>query len=173
MNIRKATTQDTDAVTQIYDHIHDCEETGTMTIGWQRGIYPVRATAETAVSLGDLFVLEDGGNILAAGRINQQQLPEYADAEWLYKAADDEVWVLHTLVVEPSANGRGYARAFLEFYENYALERGCHVLRIDTNERNSAARAMYAKHGWREAGIVPCTFNVLPGVHLVCLEKKI
>lgn len=173
MNIRKATAQDTDAVTQIYDHIHDCEEAGTMTIGWQRGIYPVRATAETAVSLGDLFVLEDGGKILAAGRINQQQVPEYADAEWLYKAADDEVWVLHTLVVEPSANGRGYARAFLEFYENYALERGCHVLRIDTNERNSAARAMYAKHGWREAGIVPCTFNGLPGVQLVCLEKKI
>ena len=81
MNIRKATTQDTDAVTQIYDHIHDCEEAGTMTIGWRRGVYPVRATAETAVSLGDLFVLEDGGNILAAGRINQQQLPEYADAE--------------------------------------------------------------------------------------------
>lgn len=71
-----------------------------MTIGWQRGIYPIRATAETAVSLGDLFVLEDGGKILAAGRINQRQVPEYADAEWLYKAADDEVWVLHTLVVD-------------------------------------------------------------------------
>lgn len=131
MSIRKATTQDTDAVTQIYDHIHDCEEAGTMMIGWQRGVYPVRATAETAVSLGDLFVLEDGGKILAAGRINQRQVPEYAAADWLYKAADNDVWVLHTLVVEPSANGRGYARAFLEFYENYALERGCHVLRID------------------------------------------
>lgn len=32
---------------------------------------------------------------------------------------------------------------------------------------------MYAKHGWREAGIVPCTFNGLTGVQLVCLEKKI
>lgn len=81
MNIRKATTQDTYAVTQIYDHIHDCEEAGTMMIGWQRGVYPVRTTAETAVSLGDLFVLEDGGKILAAGRINQRQVPEYADAE--------------------------------------------------------------------------------------------
>ena len=83
MSIRKATTQDTDAVTQIYDHIHDCEEAGTMMIGWQRGVYPVRATAETAVSLGDLFVLEDGGKILAAGRINQRQVPEYAAADWL------------------------------------------------------------------------------------------
>ncbi len=173
MNIRKATTQDIDAVTLIYDHIHDCEEAGKMTIGWRRGIYPVRATAEAAVSLGDLFVLEDGGKVLAAGRINQQQFPEYAGADWFYDAPDSDVWVLHTLVVEPSANGKGYARAFLQFYENYALEHGCHILRIDTNQRNSAARCMYAKHGWREAGIVPCTFNGLPGVQLVCLEKKL
>lgn len=173
MNIRKAVRADIDAISEIYEHIHDEEESGRMTIGWRRGIYPVRATAEAAVSLGDMFVLEDGGKVLAAGRINLQQVPEYADIDWLYKAADDEVWVLHTLVVEPSANGRGYARAFLEFYENYALERGCHVLRIDTNERNAAARAMYAKHGWRESGTVPCTFNGLPGVHMVCLEKKI
>lgn len=173
MNIRKATTQDIDAVTLIYDHIHDCEEAGKMTIGWRRDVYPVRATAEAAVSLGDLFVLEDGGKVLAAGRINQQQVPEYACADWFYDAPDSDVWVLHTLAVEPSANGKGYARAFLQFYENYALEHGCHILRIDTNQRNSAARCMYAKHGWREAGIVPCTFNGLPGVQLVCLEKKL
>lgn len=171
MNIRKAAEADIDAVTEIYDHIHDEEE--SCSIGWQRGVYPVRATAEAAVSLGELFVLEDGGKVFAAGRINQRQVPEYAGADWLYKAADEDIWVLHTLVVEPSVNGRGYARAFLEFYENYAREHGSHVLRIDTNQRNSAARAMYAKHGWREAGIVPCTFNGLTGVQLVCLEKKI
>ena len=173
MYIRMAAESDIDAVTEIYDHIHDEEESGRMTIGWQRGVYPVRATAETAVSLGDLFVLEDGGKVLAAGRINQRQVPEYAGADWLYKAADEDIWVLHTLVVEPSANGRGSAGAFLEFYENYAREHGSHVLRIDTHQRKAAARAMSAQHGWREAGIVPCTFNGLPGVQLVCLEKKI
>lgn len=173
MDIRKAAAQDINAVAEIYDHIHDCEEAGTMTIGWQRGVYPVRATAGSAVELGDLFVLEDGGKILAAGRINQCQVPEYANAKWLYSAPDSEIMVLHTLVVEPSANGRGYARAFLEFYESYAREHGCNTLRIDTNARNAAARAMYAKHGWREADIVPCDFNGLPGIQLVCLEKKI
>ncbi len=113
MNIREATTQDIDAITQIYDHIHDEEEAGRMTTGWHRGIYPIRATAETAVFLGDMFVLEDGGNLLAAGRINQQQVAEYARIKWLYDSPDDKIWVLHTLVVEPSAKGKGYARAFL------------------------------------------------------------
>lgn len=61
MNIRKAAEADIDAVTEIYDHIHDEEESGRMTIGWQRGVYPVRATADAAVPLGELFVLEYAG----------------------------------------------------------------------------------------------------------------
>lgn len=56
---KKAAEADIDAVTEIYDHIHDEEE--SCSIGWQRVAYPVRATAETAVSLGELFVLEYAG----------------------------------------------------------------------------------------------------------------
>lgn len=59
MNIRKAAEADIDAVTEIYDHIHDEEE--SCSIGWRRVAYPVRATAETAVFLGELFVLEYAG----------------------------------------------------------------------------------------------------------------
>ena len=33
------------------------------------------------------------------------------------------------------------------------------------------ARAMYQKLGYEERGIVPCVFNGIPGVQLVCLEK--
>lgn len=59
MNIIKAAEADIGAVTEIYDHIHDEEE--SCSIGWQRVAYPVRTTAETAVSLGKLFVLEYAG----------------------------------------------------------------------------------------------------------------
>lgn len=174
MNIRKAQEQDINAVAEIYEHIHDCEEAGKMTIGWLRGIYPTRKTAEEALSLGDLFVLEDGGSILAAGRINRQQLEEYALARWSIDAPADEIMVLHTLVVEPAANGKGYARAFLDFYEKYSLEQGCRYLRIDTQAQNTAARSMYAKHGWREADIVSCqAFNSVKDIQLVCLEKTL
>ena len=37
---------------------------------------------------------------------------------------------------------------FVEFYEQYALSNGCPYLRIDTNERNARARAMYKKLGY-------------------------
>ena len=59
----------------------------------------------------------------------------------------------------------------VKFYENYALENGCSELRIDTNERNRAARKVYNKLGYKEVDIVPTVFNGMPDVNLVLLDK--
>lgn len=170
---RKATLNDVDAIAAIYAEIHTEEEAGRTTTGWQRAIYPTRKTAEDSVALGDMFVAEQDGSVVAAARINREQVDVYADVPWTYQASDDEVMVLHTLVVSPTVKGRGVGSAFVAFYEQYARENGCPVLRMDTNERNLAARALYKKLGYREAGIMPCVFNGIPGVGLVCLEKKL
>ena len=81
--------------------------------------------------------------------------------------------VLHTLVVDPETSGHGCGKAFVAFYEQYAKAHGCRYLRMDTNAINQTARRFYAKLGFREAGIVGCTFNGIPNVRLVCLEKKL
>ena len=117
--------------------------------------------------------MADGGEIVAAARINQAQVPEYADAQWEYAAPDDKIMVLHTLVVEPACAGKGCGTEFVRFYERYALENGCPYLRMDTNVKNAAARRLYARLGYKEVGVVDCTFNGIDGVKLVCLEKKI
>ncbi len=171
--IRTATAADIVAVDAIYGRIHDAEEQGRFTIGWQRGVYPTAATARAALDRGELFVLEDGGAVVAAGVLNQTQVPEYALAHWAYPAPDEQVMVLHTLVVDPLAQGRGYGRAFVAFYEDYARAHGCPYRRIDSYAKNARARRMFAKLGYAERGAVPCTFNGIQGVSLICLEKKI
>ena len=171
--IRKAGKRDLDAVETLYGEIHDAEESGIITTGWIRAIYPTRGTAEKALARDDLFVLEEDGYILGSGIINQQQVDVYEGAAWKNQVPDEQVCVLHTLVISPAARGKGYGRAFIRFYEEYARQHGCTELRIDTNERNLAARAMYSKHGYREIGIVPTIFNGIPGVSLVLLEKWI
>lgn len=171
MKIRKATEKDLDAVEKLYDAIHTGEETGKQTIGWIRGVYPVRKTAEMALQRDDLFVLEDAGEIHGAGILNRKQVDSYREGHWQHEVPEDQVCVLHTLVIDPDSAGKGYGRAFLSFYEQYALENGCPELRIDTNARNTVARAMYRKHGYTEIGIVPTDFNGIPGIDLVLLEK--
>lgn len=171
--IRKAERKDIVAVAAIYDEIHASEERGEITVGWERGVYPTESTAENAFNCGELFVEETEGRIVAAAIINRKQVDVYKDGDWLYKADDGNIMVLHTLVVSPSASGKGCGKAFVAFYEEYALKNNCHVLRMDTNERNEKARAMYRKLGYREAGIIPTVFNGIPGVGLVLLEKRI
>ena len=169
--IRPATAHDLTRIEEIYDAIHTAEEAGKVSIGWARGVYPTRATAQAGLDAGDLFVLDDGGTVYAAGRINREQVPVYAEVPWAHDAAPEQVLVLHTLVVDPAAGGHGYGTQFMRFYEQRARELGCPELRIDTNAKNANARRLHTSLGFREVAIAPCTFNGIEGVALVCLEK--
>ncbi len=173
MEFIKAEEKHIDAIEGIYSRIIDAQDNGGSYVGWQRGVYPTRQTALASLERGDLFVCIDGGRVVAAAIINRIQVPVYSEVSWLYPAGSDKVMVLHTLVVDPLCAGRGYGTAFVAFYEGYARQNGCTVLRMDTNEKNAAARRLYARLGYREAGIVPCVFNGIKGVGLVCLEKRV
>ena len=128
--IRKGTQQDIPHIAAIYEHIHDNEESGKSTVGWIRGVYPTADTARAALEADDLFVMEENGAVVAVARINKIQVPVYADVPWCYPdVLDEQVMVLHTLVVEPACSGKGYGTAFVKFYEDYARENGCPYLR--------------------------------------------
>ena len=176
MVFRKATPNDIDAVAKIYEKIHAAEAAGEFTTGWIKGVYPVRDTAISAVERGDLFVMEDGDTqkeIRGAAVINQIQVDVYENAPWKHEATDDEVCVIHCLVIDPDFKGKGYGREFVRFYERYAKENGMPELRIDTNETNLAARSLYGSLGYEEISIEPTVFNGISGIQLVTLEKHL
>lgn len=170
---RKANQSDIDAIGEIYERTHDAEEAGLATIGWERGIYPTREVAETSIARDDMYVAELDGKVVATGIINNIQVDVYETCDWKYKAADDKVSVLHTMMVDPGEWSKGIGTAFAEYYEALSGDLGCEVLRIDTNARNKAARKMYEKLGYIETAIVPTVFNGIDGVDLVLLEKKL
>lgn len=173
MIIRKAEARDLEAIESIYNKILLKEEEGEVTIGWKRGIYPRRETAEAALKREDMFVIEDDGAFVGAGIINKEQVDVYAKAKWKYSAENSEVMVLHTLVIDPDKSGMGYGKRFVDFYEDFARENGCKYLRMDTNEKNKAARSLYTKLGFNEIDCLPCIFNGLEGVKLILFEKKL
>ena len=154
MEIRKAQKTDLDAVEAVYDAQHTAEEAGKSTVGWIRGVYPTRATAQAALDRDDLFVLCEDGLVRGAAIINR-------------------ICVLHTLVIDPACAGRGLGTRFVAFYEDWARAHGWPELRMDTNARNANARALYKRLGYREIAVVPTTFNGIPGIDLVLLEKNL
>ena len=172
--IRKATIDELDAVDRLYNELHDAKEAGLIPVIWRRGVYPSRETAREALARGDLYVLEESGRIIGSAVINQVQDEVYAGAPWQFDEPDERVCVLHTLMISPSEFGKGYARAFLDFYEAWAREHGCPELRIDTNDRNLPAQAMYLRHGYRIIGVVPAkVFNGIRDIRLVLMEKHL
>lgn len=170
---RKAKEKDVEPITSIYDEVHEEIESGKIWIGWIKGIYPTKDTVIAAINRDDLFVMEEEEKIVGVGIINQQQVDVYRETNWKYPAPDHEVMVLHTLAISPKIARKGYGTKFVELYEAYAKEQGCDYLRMDTNERNINARALYKKLGYDEVEMIPCTFNGIEGFHLVMLEKYI
>lgn len=173
--IRKATETDIPRIAEIYDKTIDADRNSTSSqTGWIKGIYPSAATAKDAFSKDELFVLEEDNVIFGAAIINKTQPPAYAKANWHYTdAADNRIMVLHTLVIDPETKGKGFGTQFVRFYEDYAKKDGCLYLRIDTNEKNTAARRLYKYLGYSEIDIITGVFNGIPDVHLVCMEKKV
>lgn len=170
---RKAIENDIESITSIYEEVHEEIESGKIWIGWIKGVYPTRDTVVAAIERDDLFVMEEEEKIVGVGIINQQQVNVYKETNWKYPAIDQEVMVLHTLAISPKVSRKGYGSKFVKFYEAYAKEHECEFLRMDTNERNTNARALYKKLGYDEVEMIPCTFNGIEGFHLVMLEKYI
>ena len=116
---------------------------------------------------------EQEGRIVGTAILNQIQVDIYKKAHWQYPASEDQVMIMHTLVIHPEVKSQGLGQAFARFYEEHARQQGCSYLRIDTNEKNTRARRFYQKLQYKEIDILPCTFNGIQGVNLVLLEKKI
>lgn len=130
MLVRKAVPADIPAVTAIYGALLDREERGELSTGWTRGVYPTEQTALDALAAGTLYVLEDGGRVAAAAKLDQNQMAQYSQCTWRHDAPPEQVLVLHTLVVDPTVKGKGYGTAFVAFYEQLARETDRPYLRI-------------------------------------------
>ena len=75
--IKKAIESDIPSICRIYDDIHTAEESGSIFVGWRRGIYPTDKTVLDSFNRGDLFVEKDeDGVIVASVIINQIQVPD-------------------------------------------------------------------------------------------------
>jgi len=54
-----------------------------------------------------MYVPDDDGKIRASMAFIREQAREYRQVSWQYPAVDDEVPVIHTLCIPPSASGKG------------------------------------------------------------------
>lgn len=171
--IRKAVPSDVDAVAASYRLLLDHEAATHSCTNWKPGIYPIRQDAQGAVDNGTLYVLEEAGEVCASMILNQHQAPEYAQIQWLYPAADEQVLVIHTLCMAPDKAGRGYGTQMVRYAMEHARAMGCTVIRIDTYVGNLPAQRLYQKLGFRISGRKQVKHHGLFDSELYYLETRL
>lgn len=116
----------------------------------------------------ELWVADFDGVLGGVAAITTEQTPEYANVGW---DRNEPALVVHRLAVDPEFRGHGIATALMEEAEALAEEQGIHVLRVDTNALNEAARKMFVKLGYTYAG--ETTIDYRPGLRVACYEKRL
>jgi GNAT superfamily N-acetyltransferase len=114
-------------------------------------VYPNSAKLAADVGTGSLYVATgaDGG-VVGAVTINDHQDPEYADVPW--KLRRSRIGVVHRLMVQPSAQGRGVGAATMRLAEDRARELGFEALRLDAFVSNPRSLRLYRRLGYAEVG---------------------
>lgn len=171
--IRIATLEDILEIEKIYNEILDYEEQTVSYTNWQKGLYPTVDYAQCAIDNNTMFVGEDEKGIYGCVVLNSIQPKEYENISWITKAEPEEIMVIHTLCIRPSASGKGKARSMVEFSENYAKEKGYKVIRLDTYEGNIPAASLYPKIGYVYVGTTKFHFQNVIWENLKCFEKAL
>ena len=76
---------------------------------------------------------------------------------------------IYAVATHPDHRGKGICRALMDAAHAEILRQGYDGALLYPQEEG--LREMYRKLGYAEVSIVPCVFNGIEGVDLVCLEK--
>lgn len=172
--IRKATFDDIELIEDTYnEHFKHEIEHGAFTI-FKKGIYPTAKDAERAVNAGALYVYEEDNNIAGSIIVDKVQPAEYSGITWGQDLMNDEVMVIHLLMVRPSMAGRGIASSLVKYAMELAKNNSCKALRLDTGSQNIPAIALYKKLGFQIAATASMKVgNVIEHKEHLFLEKAL
>lgn len=172
--IRVATNDDIQAIADSYDEVITFEKEHNLHYtNWKAGVYPTIAVPKARVKAKTMFVLEENREICASMTLDNSQDPGYKDIKWQYEAAPEKVLIIHTLCVRPSKSGKGYGKAMVEYAKQYAKEKGCTVIRLDTAVHNEPAKKLYEKNGFSLTGTRTIFLHNLFNGEQVFMECKL
>lgn len=146
--------KDIDELETLYDELNDYLQEGINYPGWLKSIYPIRETAEIGVHENNLFVLKIGDKIAGSFILNQKQEEAYNQVNWQIEVNDNQILVIHTLVVHPKFMKLGVSQKIMNFVKTYAMQNEIKSIRLDVAIQNTPAISLYEKCGYKYIGTV-------------------
>lgn len=153
-SIEKGNVDNIDELEILYNELNDFLSDTINYPGWLKGIYPIRETAEKAISEGTLYILRKEGIIAGSIVLNHEPEEAYAQADWGIESEYQDILVIHTLVVHPKFLNQGIGRQLMMFAKEVAFSSGIKALRLDVSKDNIPAIRLYNALGYTYIGTV-------------------
>lgn len=110
--------------------------------------YPSENVFYKDVSLDQLWKIVSVGEILGVIVLTEIEDEEYDGVRWL--THDENNLYIHRLAVHPKHQGKGVARALLDFSEAYAKQNNYNSIRLDTFSQNKRNQKIYEQRGYQK-----------------------
>lgn len=114
--------------------------------------YPSREAFENDIDRGELYVLQEGQNIVGTIVISNFMDPEYTAVPWT--TTDQNNLYIHRLAVHPEHQSKGYGKLLMDYAEEHARNQNSNAVRLDTFSKNGRNISFYKNRGYREVGSI-------------------
>ncbi|MBB6453120.1 ribosomal protein S18 acetylase RimI-like enzyme [Salirhabdus euzebyi] len=131
--------------------------------------YPNKEYFQYCISEKILFVLMENEKMLGHVVMNEWESSEWEIISW----EEANPIVIHSLMIDPSFQGKGLGKEFVLLCEKMGKKRGYSSIRLDAFSGNKKALYLYKVLGYEERGKVLFGSKPEGSQEYICFEKKL
>ncbi len=166
-----ATLSDETEILDFYKAVIERVNQTEVRLGWNIDVYPDAAFINSAITRGEMCIIRDEGEIVAAAVLNHSVNPEYADINWEIKGPEDKLAAIHALAVLPQKQGSKTSYRMLSDIEDYCRKNGDLAIHLDVIDTNIPAYKLYTRNGYNEVDRIKMFYEVVGTREFWMLER--
>ena len=101
LTLQKAKPKDLDTIRGLYWKLLDSSDHYATVLQWKKDIYPADADWMAYIKKEEMYLIYQEENLIGAVAIANEQSAGYGKITWQIDASEDEVVVIHLLVIDP------------------------------------------------------------------------
>ncbi|MBR0462046.1 MAG: GNAT family N-acetyltransferase [Erysipelotrichaceae bacterium] len=152
MNFRIAKLDELEKLYDFYNEIIDHQKYDEYSPSWTKDVYPSKEDLKKHLEDDLFYVMEEEGRYVGAGSISLHEDVNYLNGSWSLKLKEDEIAVLHLLVIHPDYRGKGLSKQLLKYIIDDTKGK-VKAIHLDVIGGNDMAARMYEKVGFKSIGL--------------------
>lgn len=122
---------------------------------WSDDDAPTEQSIHDALTEEKIYVLKINKKIIGSAILTNDDDPAYENIQYgNWENLDQNYYSIHRFAIDPSENGKGYAKLFFKLLTMVAREEGASDIRVDTHPVNKAMQNVILSNGYVFRGIV-------------------